>query len=79
MRARRGPGRDGPTTRSGTNSRRVSRTSDGWRPNRGEIVQKGVTGMRSVVVEPMRAGRLFLAGDAAHIVPPTGAKGSIWP
>jgi p-hydroxybenzoate 3-monooxygenase len=49
--------------------------SDGWRPNRGEIVQKGVTGMRSVVVEPMRHGRLFLAGDAAHIVPPTGAKG----
>jgi p-hydroxybenzoate 3-monooxygenase len=49
--------------------------SDGWRPNRGEVVQKGVTGMRSVVVEPMRHGRLFLAGDAAHIVPPTGAKG----
>jgi p-hydroxybenzoate 3-monooxygenase len=50
-------------------------TADGWRPNAGEIVQKGVTGMRSVVVEPMRHGRLFLAGDAAHIVPPTGAKG----
>jgi len=50
-------------------------TADGWRPNRGEILQKGVTGMRSVVVEPMRHGRLFLAGDAAHIVPPTGAKG----
>ena len=49
--------------------------SDGWRPNRGEIAQKSVTGMRSVVVEPMRHGRLFLAGDAAHIVPPTGAKG----
>jgi p-hydroxybenzoate 3-monooxygenase len=48
---------------------------DGWRPNRGEIVQKGVTGMRSSVVEPMRYGNLFLAGDAAHIVPPTGAKG----
>ena len=48
---------------------------DGWRPNRGEIMQKGVTGMRSVVVEPMRFGRMFLAGDAAHIVPPTGAKG----
>ena len=48
---------------------------DGWRPNEGEILQKGVTGMRSVVVEPMRYGRLFLAGDAAHIVPPTGAKG----
>jgi p-hydroxybenzoate 3-monooxygenase len=49
--------------------------SDGWRPNEGEIFQKGVTGMRSFVVEPMRYGRLFLAGDAAHIVPPTGAKG----
>ena len=50
-------------------------TDDGWRPNEGEIFQKGVTGMRSFVVEPMRFGRLFLAGDAAHIVPPTGAKG----
>jgi p-hydroxybenzoate 3-monooxygenase len=50
-------------------------TSDGWRPNEGEIFQKGVTGMRSFVAEPMRHGRLFLAGDAAHIVPPTGAKG----
>jgi p-hydroxybenzoate 3-monooxygenase len=38
-------------------------------------MQKGVTGLRSMVVEPMRYGRLFLAGDAAHIVPPTGAKG----
>jgi len=43
--------------------------------NEGKIVQKGVTGMRSFVAEPMRHGRLFLAGDAAHIVPPTGAKG----
>jgi p-hydroxybenzoate 3-monooxygenase len=50
-------------------------TSDGWRPNEGPILQKGVTGMRSFVSEPMRFGRLFLAGDAAHIVPPTGAKG----
>ncbi len=50
-------------------------TLDGWRPNRGEILQKGVTGMRSFVVEPMRHGNLLLAGDAAHIVPPTGAKG----
>jgi p-hydroxybenzoate 3-monooxygenase len=41
----------------------------------GKIVQKGVTPMRSFVVEPMQFGRLFLAGDAAHIVPPTGAKG----
>ena len=50
-------------------------TRDGWKPNVGPILQKGVTGMRSYVVEPMRFGRLFLAGDAAHIVPPTGAKG----
>lgn len=49
--------------------------ADGWQPNEGAILQKGVTGMRSVVIEPMRYGRLFLAGDAAHIVPPTGAKG----
>ena len=41
----------------------------------GEILQKSVTPMRSYVAEPMRHGRLFLAGDAAHIVPPTGAKG----
>ncbi|MCU0888290.1 MAG: 4-hydroxybenzoate 3-monooxygenase [Rubritepida sp.] len=43
--------------------------------NEGPILQKGVTAMRSFVAEPMRHGRLFLAGDAAHIVPPTGAKG----
>ena len=47
----------------------------GWILNTGEIVEKGVTGMRSFVLEPMQHGRLFLAGDAAHIVPPTGAKG----
>jgi p-hydroxybenzoate 3-monooxygenase len=41
----------------------------------GRMLQKGVTAMRSFVAEPMRHGRLFLAGDAAHIVPPTGAKG----
>jgi p-hydroxybenzoate 3-monooxygenase len=50
-------------------------TDDGWMPNEGPITQKSITSMRSVVVEPMREGRLFLAGDAAHIVPPTGAKG----
>jgi p-hydroxybenzoate 3-monooxygenase len=50
-------------------------TRDGWAPRRGPVLQKGVTGMRSFVVEPMQHGRLFLAGDAAHIVPPTGAKG----
>lgn len=41
----------------------------------GPILQKGITPMRSFVTEPMQHGRLFLAGDAAHIVPPTGAKG----
>lgn len=41
----------------------------------GPVLQKGITSMRSFVAEPMRFGRLFLAGDAAHIVPPTGAKG----
>jgi p-hydroxybenzoate 3-monooxygenase len=41
----------------------------------GKMVQKGITPMRSFVVEPMQHGRLFLAGDSAHIVPPTGAKG----
>lgn len=49
--------------------------ADGWRPTEGRILQKGVTGMRSVVIEPLQYHRLFLAGDAAHIVPPTGAKG----
>jgi p-hydroxybenzoate 3-monooxygenase len=48
---------------------------DGWTPTEGRILQKGVTGMRSFVVEPLHCGRLFLAGDAGHIVPPTGAKG----
>jgi len=48
---------------------------DGWKPNIGKILQKGVTPMRSFVAEPMRYGRMFLAGDSAHIVPPTGAKG----
>jgi p-hydroxybenzoate 3-monooxygenase len=51
------------------------RTVDGWTPAVGPVIQKGVTGMRSFVIEPMQFGRLFLAGDAAHIVPPTGAKG----
>jgi p-hydroxybenzoate 3-monooxygenase len=47
----------------------------GWALAEGPVLEKGVTGMRSFVVEPMQYGRLFLAGDAAHIVPPTGAKG----
>jgi p-hydroxybenzoate 3-monooxygenase len=49
--------------------------NDGWRPNIGRITQKSITTMRSFVTEPMQYGRLFLAGDAVHIVPPTGAKG----
>jgi p-hydroxybenzoate 3-monooxygenase len=48
---------------------------EGWRLVEGPVLEKGVTPMRSFVVEPMQWGRLFLAGDAAHIVPPTGAKG----
>jgi p-hydroxybenzoate 3-monooxygenase len=48
---------------------------DGWKLTEGRIFQKGIVAMRSFVLEPMRCGRLFLAGDAAHIVPPTGAKG----
>jgi p-hydroxybenzoate 3-monooxygenase len=46
-----------------------------WKVNEGPIFQKNIAGMRSYVVEPMRFGKMFLAGDAAHIVPPTGAKG----
>jgi p-hydroxybenzoate 3-monooxygenase len=50
-------------------------TRDGFTLKRGPIVQKGITPMHSFVTEPMQYGRLMLAGDAAHIVPPTGAKG----
>lgn len=48
---------------------------EGWRLAEGRIIQKSVVCMRSFVMEPMQHGRLFLAGDAAHIVPATGAKG----
>ncbi|MDT3440252.1 MULTISPECIES: 4-hydroxybenzoate 3-monooxygenase [unclassified Pseudofrankia] len=47
----------------------------GWELTHGPVTEKGITPMRSFVAAPMRHGRLFLAGDAAHIVPPTGAKG----
>ena len=50
-------------------------TREGWKLAEGRIFQRGIIAMRSFVVEPLRYGRLFLAGDAAHIVPPTGAKG----
>jgi p-hydroxybenzoate 3-monooxygenase len=48
---------------------------EGWSVNTGPVIEKSVLPMRSFVSAPMRRGRLFLAGDAAHIVPPTGAKG----
>jgi p-hydroxybenzoate 3-monooxygenase len=51
------------------------RTDDGWQPAIGRIIQKSITPMRSFVAAPMQYRQLFLAGDAAHIVPPTGAKG----
>jgi p-hydroxybenzoate 3-monooxygenase len=50
-------------------------TRDGWSLKDGPVMQKGITGMRSFVSEPMQHGKLFILGDAAHIVPPTGAKG----
>ncbi len=50
-------------------------TKDNWRLITGPVIQKSILTMRSFVIEPMQFGRLFLAGDAAHIVPPTGAKG----
>jgi p-hydroxybenzoate 3-monooxygenase len=57
---------DGLTTRLGI---------DGWTLRSGPTLEKSITPMRSFVSSPMRWGRLFLAGDASHIVPPTGAKG----
>ena len=54
--------------------KRTERDGD-WKLNEGRIFQKNIAPMRSYVVEPMQHGRMFLAGDAAHIVPPTGAKG----
>ena len=54
---------------------RLGHGQDGWQLTPGPITEKNVLPMRSFVMEPMRHGSLFLAGDAAHIVPPTGAKG----
>jgi p-hydroxybenzoate 3-monooxygenase len=54
---------------------RLGHGQDGWELAPGPITEKSVLPMRSFVQQPMRHGRLFLAGDAAHIVPPTGAKG----
>jgi p-hydroxybenzoate 3-monooxygenase len=53
----------------------VRMASEGWRVNEGRVLEKGITPMRTFVCEPMQYGNLFLAGDSAHIVPPTGAKG----
>ena len=50
-------------------------TEEGWVPKEGRIFHKVIVSMRSFVTEPMQFGRLFLAGDSAHVVPPTGAKG----
>jgi p-hydroxybenzoate 3-monooxygenase len=49
--------------------------AEGWTLADGPVIEKSISAMRSFVVEPMQFGRLFLSGDAAHIVPPTGAKG----
>ena len=54
---------------------RLGHGQDGWSLETGPITDRAVLPMRSFVATPMRHGRLFLAGDAAHIVPPTGAKG----
>jgi p-hydroxybenzoate 3-monooxygenase len=54
---------------------RLGHGQDGWELTAGPITDKSVLPMRSFVMAPMRHGRLFVAGDAGHIVPPTGAKG----
>ena len=58
-----------------TLQKRTALAEGGFRIVEGPILQKGITPMRSFVTEPMQFGRLYLAGDSAHIVPPTGAKG----
>lgn len=50
-------------------------TRDGWSLREGPVLEKSIAAMRSFVMEPIQYGRLYLAGDAAHVVPPTGAKG----
>jgi p-hydroxybenzoate 3-monooxygenase len=64
-----------PDARIWAELRRRLATDDGWTLREGPIVEFSVAPLRAFVAEPMRHGRLFLAGDAAHIVPPTGAKG----
>ena len=65
----------GPTRRSGTSCARACRPERAAQLVTGPSLEKSIAPLRSFVAEPMRFGRLFLAGDAAHIVPPTGAKG----
>jgi p-hydroxybenzoate 3-monooxygenase len=67
--------KDWPDARIWEELHRRLETGDGWTVAEGPVLQKGIAPLRSFVAEPMRHGRLFLAGDAAHIVPPTGAKG----
>jgi p-hydroxybenzoate 3-monooxygenase len=67
--------KDWPDDRIWSELRARFATDDGWELRDGPITEKAITPMRSFVAEPMRHDRLFLAGDAAHIVPPTGAKG----
>jgi len=64
-----------PDDRIWSELRKRTEAEGDWKLNEGAIFQKNIAGMRSYVVEPMQFGKLFLAGDAAHIVPPTGAKG----
>ena len=64
-----------PDDRIWAEFRRRLATIDGWAPKEGAIFSKVIVGMRSFVAEPMQYGRLYLAGDCAHVVPPTGAKG----
>ncbi len=66
---------DWPDARIWEELHRRLETGNGWTIAEGPVLQKGIAPLRSFVAEPMRYGRLFLAGDAAHIVPPTGAKG----
>ncbi|WP_327026122.1 4-hydroxybenzoate 3-monooxygenase [Micromonospora sp. NBC_01739] len=66
---------DWPDERIWAELRTRLETVPGWTLNEGPILEKAITPLRSFVVEPMQWQRLYLAGDAVHIVPPTGAKG----